>query len=89
MCCSILSVKQFLAWFSKENFKKNDNCSVERKQGGSKTISWTCPMISDLHIKKIDFQLPGNLTDDNVILDTVQLPVKNHLFLDVSSDDLC
>ena len=38
--------------------------------------------------KKIDFQLPGNLTDDRVILDTVQLPVKNHLFLDVSSDDL-
>ena len=36
-------------------------------------------MISDLHIKKIDFQLPGNLTDDSVILDTVQLPVKNHL----------
>ena len=49
---------------------------------------WTCPMISDLHIKKIDFQLPGNLTEDSVILDTVQLPVKNHLFLDVSSDDL-
>ena len=41
-----------------------------------------------LTYKKIDFQLPGNLTDDSVILDTVQLPVKNHLFLDVSSDDL-
>ena len=51
-------------------------------------MSWTCPMISDLHIQKIDFQLPGNLTDDSVILDTVQLPVKNHLFLEVSSDDL-
>ena len=51
-------------------------------------MSWTCPMISDLHIKKNDFQLPGNLTDDSVILDTVQLPVKNHLFLDVSYDDL-
>ena len=38
-------------------------------------------MISDLHIKKIDFQLPENLTDDSVILDTVQLPVKNHLFI--------
>ena len=37
---------------------------------------------------KIDFQLPGNLTGDSIILDTVQLPVKNHLFLDVSSDDL-
>ena len=37
-------------------------------------------MISVLHIQKIDFQLPGNLTDDSVILDTVQLPVKNHLF---------
>ena len=37
--------------------------------------------------RKIDFQLPGNLTD-HVILDTVQLPAKNHLFLDVSSDDL-
>ena len=35
---------------------------------------------------KNDFQLPGNLTDDSVILD--QLPVKNHLFLNVSSDDL-
>ena len=34
--------------------------------------------------KKIDFQLPGNLTDDSVILDTI----KNHLFLDVTSDDL-
>ena len=42
--------------------------------------------------KKLDFQLPGNLADDSVILDTVQLPVKNHLFLvqilDVSSNDL-
>ena len=52
-------------------------------------MSWTCPMISNLHTKKkIDFQLSGNLTDDSVILDTVQLPVKNHLFPDVSSDDL-
>ena len=41
-----------------------------------------------LTYKKFDFQLPGNLTDDSVILDTVQLPVKNHLFLDVSFDDL-
>ena len=45
-------------------------------------------MISNLHTKKIDFQLSGNLTDDSVILDTVKLPVKNHLFSDVSSDDL-
>ena len=37
---------------------------------------------------KNDFQLPGNLADDSVVLNTVQLPVKNHLFLDVSSDDL-
>ena len=72
----------------KAKLQKNDNCSVEKKQGDSKTMSWTCPMISDLHIEKIDFQLPGNLTDDSVILDTVQLPVKNHLFLDVSYDDL-
>ena len=50
-------------------------------------MPWTCPIISDLHIKKY-FQLPGNFTDDSVILDTVQLPVKNHLFLDVSTDDL-
>ena len=41
-----------------------------------------------LTYKKIDFQLPGNLADDSVILDTVQLPVENHLFLDVSYDDL-
>ena len=41
-----------------------------------------------LNILKNDFQLPGNLTDDSVILDTVQLPVKNHLYLDLSSDDL-
>ena len=41
-----------------------------------------------LAYKKIDFQLPGNLTDDSVILDTVRLSVKNHLFLYVSSDDL-
>ena len=45
-----------------------------------------------LTLKKLDFQLPGNLADDSVILDTVQLPVKNHLFLvrilEVSSDDL-
>ena len=87
MCCNILSVKQFKAWFSKQNFKKYDNCSVERKQGGSKTLSWTCPLILDLDIKN-DFQQPGNLTDDRVILDTVRLPVKNHLFLDLSSDDL-
>ena len=71
----------------KAKFQKNDNCSVERKHG-SKTMPWACPMISDLHIKKIDFQLPENLTDDSVILDTVQLPLKNHLFLDVTSDDL-
>ena len=45
-------------------------------------------MISELHIKKIDFHLPGNFTDDSIILDIVQLPVKNHLFWDVSSDDL-
>ena len=44
-------------------------------------------MISKIHIK-IDFPLSGDLTDDRIILDTVQLPVKNHLFLDVSSDDL-
>ena len=43
-------------------------------------------MISDLHIKN-GFQLPGNLTTDSIILDTIQLPVKNHLFLNVSSDD--
>ena len=41
-----------------------------------------------LTYKKIDFQQPGNLTDESIILDTVQLPIKNHLFLDVSSDDL-
>ena len=41
-----------------------------------------------LTLKKIDFQLPGSLTDDSVILDTIQLPVKNPLFLNVSSDDL-
>ena len=41
-----------------------------------------------LTYKQIDFQLPGNLTDDSVILDTVQLPVKKYLFLDVSFDDL-
>ena len=41
-----------------------------------------------LTCSKIDFQLPGNLTDNSVILDTVQLPVKNHLFLDVFSDDM-
>ena len=41
-----------------------------------------------LAYKNIDFQLPGNLTDDSVILDTVQFSVKNYLFLDVSSDDL-
>ena len=41
-----------------------------------------------LTYEKNDFQLPGNLTDDSVILDTAQLPVKNHLFLDISSDDL-
>ena len=40
-------------------------------------------MISEFHIK-IDFQLPGNLTGNSIILDTVQLPlVKNHLFLDI------
>ena len=33
-------------------------------------------MIAEFHI-----QLPGNLTDDSIILDTVQLLVKNHLFV--------
>ena len=39
---------------------------------------------------RIDLQLPGNLTDDraSINLDTEQLPVKNHLFLYASSDDL-
>ena len=37
---------------------------------------------------KNDLQLPENLSNDSIILDTVQLPVKNHLFLDVSSDNL-
>ena len=41
-----------------------------------------------LTYKKIDFQLPRNLTDDSVIFHTAQLPIKNHLFLDVSSDDI-
>ena len=27
--------------------------------------------------KKIDFHLPGNFTDDSIILDTLQLPIKN------------
>ena len=45
-------------------------------------------MISDLHIKKLTSSCQEILTDDSVILDTVKLPVKNHLFLDVSSDDL-
>ena len=40
-----------------------------------------------LAYKYFDFQVSGNLTDDSVILDTVQLLVKNHLFLNVSSDD--
>ena len=38
--------------------------------------------------QKIDFHLPGNFTDDSILLNIVQLPVKNHLFLDVSYDDL-
>ena len=41
---------------------------------------------SQISISKINFQLSGNLTDDIIILDTVQLPVKNHLFVYVSSD---
>ena len=41
-----------------------------------------------LTYKKNDFQLPGNFIHDSVILGTVQLPVKNHLFLYVSPDDL-
>ena len=57
----------------------DDIFSLERKQGSSKTMSWTCPMISDLHIKN-ESQLIGNLTDDRVILNTVQLSVKNHSF---------
>ena len=43
---------------------------------------------SRIPFSKIDFQLLGNLTEDNIISDTVQLPVKNHYFVDVSSDDL-
>ena len=41
-----------------------------------------------LTYKNIDFQLPENLIDDSVIFDTEQVPVKNHLFLDVSSEFL-
>ena len=40
-----------------------------RKQGGSKIMSWTCPIISDFYIKKVDFQLSGNLTDVSLILE--------------------
>ena len=43
-------------------------------------------MLYDIRITY--FQLLGNLTDDSIILDTVRLQVKNHLYLDVSSDDL-
>ena len=57
---------------------------------GNKVVPKLMDMHYDIRLtyKTIDFQLPGNLTDNSVILDTVQLPVKNHLFLDVSSDDL-
>ena len=54
---------------------------------------WFQNYVMDMHYdirlayKYIDFQLSGNLTEDSVILETVQLPVKNHLFLNVSSDD--
>ena len=45
-------------------------------------------MISEFHVK-IDFQLPvRNLTYNSILLDTVQLPIKTHLTLNVSSDDL-
>ena len=45
-------------------------------------------MISDLHIEKNTSSFQDILRDDSVILDTEQLPVKDHLFLDVSFDDL-
>ena len=37
-------------------------------------------------MQNIEYQLPVNLTYDSIILNTVQLSVKNHLILDVSSD---
>ena len=43
-------------------------------------------MISEFHINRLP--AARKLTDASIIVDTVQLPVKNHLFLDVSSDEL-
>ena len=46
-------------------------------------------MISDLHIEKWTSSCQEiYLTGSSVILDTVQLPVKNQLYLGASSDDL-
>ena len=41
-----------------------------------------------LTYKKNSLPAARKFTDGSVILDTVQLPVMDHLFLDVSSDDL-
>ena len=42
-------------------------------------MAWTCSLIL-LTYREIDWKFNS--------LETVQLPVKNHLILDVSSDDL-
>ena len=51
-------------------------------------MSCTCPMISDLHIKKLTTSCQEVYQMTVLSWTLYSLPVKNHLFLDVSSDDL-
>ena len=77
----------FTPLFGRVHFKTNYNYRLSNHCFINELILVTYALISNA-VEKIDFQLPGNLTDESVILDTVQLPLKNHLFLDVPSDDL-
>ena len=85
ICCStsILSVIPILSLVLKAKIQNNDNCLVERIQAIKRWFQYfVMDMPFDIRItyKKNDFKLPGNLTDASIILDAVQLPVKNHLF---------
>ena len=62
---------------------------VVQLKGNKVVQNFVMDMPFDIRVPyKNDFQMPGNLIDDSIVLATLQLPVTNHLFLDQSSDDI-
>ena len=54
---------------------------VVQLKGNKVVQNFVMDMPYDIRVPyKNDFQMPGNLTDDSIVLTTVQLPVTNHLF---------